>query len=63
MKVLKLLLILLGTIVGALFFWLFPLKLIARLAHRFGTSAPCPAALSWLVHNASHFPYLFIVSS
>ena len=51
MKVLKVLLILLGTIGGVLFFWLFPLKLIARLAHRFGTSAPCPAALSWLVHN------------
>ena len=48
---LKLLLILLGIIAGVLFFWLFPLKLISRLASRFGASAPCPAALSWLVYN------------
>ena len=58
MKVLTLLLILLGTIGGVLFFWLFPLKLIARLAHRFGTSAPCPAALSWLVHNPLRRRYM-----
>ena len=58
MKVLKLLLILLGTMGGLLFFWLFPLKLIARLAHRFGTSAPCPAALSWLVHNPLRRRYM-----
>ncbi len=57
-KVLKLLPILLGTIGGVLFFWLFPLKLIARLAHRFGTSAPCPAALSWLVHNPLRRRYM-----
>jgi ubiquinone/menaquinone biosynthesis C-methylase UbiE len=58
MKVLKVLLILLGTIGGVLFFWLFPLKLIARLAHRFGTSTPCPAALSWLVHNPLRRRYM-----
>ena len=58
MKVLTLLLILLGTIGGVLFFWLFPLKLIARLAHRFGTSTPCPAALSWLVHNPLRRRYM-----
>jgi ubiquinone/menaquinone biosynthesis C-methylase UbiE len=58
MKVLELLVILLGTIGGLLFFWLFPLKLIARLAHRFGTSAPCPAALSWLVHNPLRRRYM-----
>lgn len=57
-KVLKVLLILLGAIGGLLFFWLFPLKLIARLAHRFGTSAPCPAALSWLVHNPLRRRYM-----
>ena len=57
-KVLKVLLILLGAIGGVLFFWLFPLKLIARLAHRFGTSAPCPAALSWLVHNPLRRRYM-----
>ena len=36
---------------GLLFFWLFPLKLISRLAARFGYSAPCPASLDWLVDN------------
>ena len=36
---------------GLVFFWLFPLKLIARLAARFGHSSPCPAALSWVVNN------------
>jgi ubiquinone/menaquinone biosynthesis C-methylase UbiE len=57
-KVLNLLLILLGIIGGLLFFWLFPLKLIARLAHRFGASTPCPAALSWLVHNPLRRRYM-----
>ena len=57
-KVLNVLLILLGTIGGLLFFWLFPLKLIARLTHRFGTSTPCPAALSWLVHNPLRRRYM-----
>jgi ubiquinone/menaquinone biosynthesis C-methylase UbiE len=57
-KALKLLLILLGVVGGLLFFWLFPLKLIARLAHRFGTSTPCPAALSWLVHNPLRRRYM-----
>lgn len=46
---LKLLLLLLGIVAGLIFFWLFPLKLLSRLADRFGLSAPCPAALSWLV--------------
>jgi SAM-dependent methyltransferase len=36
---------------GFVFFWLFPLKLLARLAARFGKSSPCPASLSWLVDN------------
>jgi len=36
---------------GLLFFWLFPLKLLSRLAARFGKSAPCPASLTWLVNN------------
>lgn len=39
----------LAVIAGVLFFWLFPLKLLSRLAVRFGLSAPCPAAFSWLV--------------
>jgi ubiquinone/menaquinone biosynthesis C-methylase UbiE len=58
MQVLNALLILLGTVAGLIFFWLFPLKLVARLAHRFGTSAPCPAALSWLVHNPLRCRYM-----
>jgi ubiquinone/menaquinone biosynthesis C-methylase UbiE len=43
---------------GVLFFWLFPLKLIARLAARFGHSSPCPAALSWLVDNPLRRRYM-----
>jgi ubiquinone/menaquinone biosynthesis C-methylase UbiE len=50
-NVLKPLLILLGIIAGGVFFWLFPLKLISRIASRFGVSTPCPAALSWMVYN------------
>lgn len=41
----------LAVIGGLLFFWLFPLKLLSRLAARFGQSAPCPASLTWLVNN------------
>lgn len=51
MRNLKVLWVLLGVIGGLVFFWLFPLKLISRLAHRFGQSAPCPASLNWLVDN------------
>ncbi len=36
---------------GIVFFWLFPLKLITRLAARRGRSMPCPSALGWLVQN------------
>jgi ubiquinone/menaquinone biosynthesis C-methylase UbiE len=46
---LKLLLLLLGIVGGLIFFWLFPLKLLSRLAARFGHSAPCPATFAWLV--------------
>ncbi len=41
----------LSVIGGLLFFWLFPLKLLSRLAARFGKSAPYPASLTWLVDN------------
>jgi len=47
--VIKVLGVTLAVIAGVLFFWLFPLKLLSRLAVRFGLSAPCPAAFSWLV--------------
>jgi ubiquinone/menaquinone biosynthesis C-methylase UbiE len=46
---LKLLLLLLGIVGGLIFFWLFPLKLLSRLAACFGQSAPCPATFAWLV--------------
>jgi len=52
MKVHKLLLVLLGAIGGLLFFWLFPLKLVFRLAARLGKSTPCPASMAWLVNNS-----------
>jgi ubiquinone/menaquinone biosynthesis C-methylase UbiE len=55
---LRLLLILLGIISGLVFFWLFPLKLIARLAARFGHSAPCPASLAGLVNNPIRRRYM-----
>jgi ubiquinone/menaquinone biosynthesis C-methylase UbiE len=58
MKARKLLLILLGTIGGVLFFWLFPLKLLSRLAARFGESMPCPASLAWLVDNRVRRRYM-----
>jgi ubiquinone/menaquinone biosynthesis C-methylase UbiE len=43
--------ILLAIVCCLVFLWLLPLKLITRLAARFGHSAPCPASLSWLVNN------------
>jgi SAM-dependent methyltransferase len=43
---------------GLAFFWLFPLKLISRLAGRLGHSSPCPAALSWLVDNPIRQRYM-----
>ena len=43
---------------GLAFFWLFPLKLISRLAARLGHSSPCPAALSWLVDNPLRRRYM-----
>jgi ubiquinone/menaquinone biosynthesis C-methylase UbiE len=48
----------LAVIGGLLFFWLFPLKLLSRLAARFGKSAPCPASLSWLVNNPIRRRYM-----
>jgi ubiquinone/menaquinone biosynthesis C-methylase UbiE len=46
------------TVSGLVFFWLFPLKLISRLAARFGHSSPCPASLSWLVDNPIRRRYM-----
>ena len=58
MKALKLLWILLCLVGGLIFFWLFPLKLLSRLAARFGKSAPCPASLAWLVDNPIRRRYM-----
>ncbi|NIV36293.1 MAG: methyltransferase domain-containing protein [Anaerolineae bacterium] len=58
MKARTLLWVLLGITGGLLFFWLFPLKLVSRLAARFGKSAPCPASLAWLVDNPIRRRYL-----
>jgi SAM-dependent methyltransferase len=54
----KLLLIVLGIMCGLVFFWLFPLKLISRLAARLGHSAPCPSSLAWLVNNPIRRRYM-----
>lgn len=43
---------------GVAFFWLFPLKLLSRLAARFGKSAPCPAALAPLIDNPLRRRYI-----
>jgi ubiquinone/menaquinone biosynthesis C-methylase UbiE len=54
----KILLILLGLVAGLVFFWLFPLKMLARLAHRYGHSSPCPSSLAWLVNNPIRRRYM-----
>lgn len=51
----------LAVVGGLVFFWLFPLKLIARLAARLGHASPCPAALSWLVDNPVRRRYVRII--
>jgi ubiquinone/menaquinone biosynthesis C-methylase UbiE len=43
---------------GLVFFWLLPLKVFARLAARFGKSAPCPASLAWIVDNPIRRRYM-----
>lgn len=43
--------IILLTLTGIVLFWLFPLKVIARLAARRGLRTPCPSALGWLINN------------
>jgi ubiquinone/menaquinone biosynthesis C-methylase UbiE len=45
-------------IAGLAFFWLFPLKLLSRLAARLGKSAPCPAALAPLIDNPLRRRYI-----
>ena len=49
---------LLAAVGGVVLFWLFPLKLVSRLAACFGHSSPCPVALSWLVDNPLRRRYM-----
>lgn len=42
----------LAIILGLLLTWLFPVKLVSRLAHRLGHSMPCPSSLSWTLDNS-----------
>jgi SAM-dependent methyltransferase len=42
-------------------FWLFPLKLLARLSARLGHNTPCPASLAWLVNNPVRRRYMHLV--
>jgi SAM-dependent methyltransferase len=48
----------LAVVGGLVFVWLFPLKLVSRLAARLGHSSPCPSALSWLVDNPLRRAYM-----
>jgi SAM-dependent methyltransferase len=50
--------ILLGIVAGSAFFWMFPLKVLARLAQRYGHSAPCPSSFAWLVNNPVRRRYM-----
>ena len=43
--------IIMAIVGGLLFIWLFPVKLVSRLAHRLGHSMPCPSSLSWSLDN------------
>jgi ubiquinone/menaquinone biosynthesis C-methylase UbiE len=47
----KVLTILIGILFSLAFFWLVVMKIVSRVAARFGASGPCPAALSGLVDN------------
>lgn len=45
-------------LLGLVFFWLFPLKLLSRLASHWGRSAPCPASFSLIVDNPLRRRYM-----
>lgn len=47
----KALFALLGSFFGLAFFWMVIMKIIARIAARYGKSSPCPSAISWIVDN------------
>ena len=50
-RFLRALQIVLISVGGVLFFWLFLVKVFYRLMARFGKKVPCPAEVSWLVDN------------
>lgn len=41
-----------------LFVWFVVLKIVSRVAGRFGTATPCPASLEWLVDNPLRLWYM-----
>jgi ubiquinone/menaquinone biosynthesis C-methylase UbiE len=47
-----------ATVVGLVFFWSVLAKLLSRLMDWLGLSAPCPAALAWLVDNPVRRRYM-----
>jgi ubiquinone/menaquinone biosynthesis C-methylase UbiE len=57
-QILKAFAISLAVLAAVILFWLLPLKLISRLVHRFGRSAPCPNSLAWLIDNPIRRRYL-----
>ena len=49
---------LLGLTVGLLFWWTIVLKIIVRIADRFGYAVPCPASLlAWMLDNPIRWRY------
>ena len=58
MMALRLLWIIPAAVAGLVLFWLLPLKLLSRLTDCLGMSAPCPAALAWLVDNPVRHRYM-----
>jgi len=55
MNIIRLLKWIIGVILGLVFFWMVVMKIISRMASRFGVSGPCPASLSWILDNRLRF--------
>ena len=56
MRILAIILVL--SAFGLAFLWLVVFKIVSRVAERLGRSAPCPASLSWIVHNPIRRRYM-----
>lgn len=50
--------LLLKIVILLLIFWTIVLKVISRIAAIFGSAAPCPASLSWMVENPVRRRYM-----